>query len=423
MNIIDILQERGLIEQITSPEIRNLAEKPLSLYLGFDPTADSLHLGHLLGIMVLAWFQKQGHQVYALVGGATGRVGDPSGKSHERPILSEQELNRNVDRIDQFLQKILSFPEGKKPILVNNADWLGKMSLIDFLRDVGKYFRVGVMLSKESVKMRIQSEEGISFTEFSYQALQGYDFYFLHQKYGVSLQIGGSDQWGNITAGIEYARKIDSSTLYGLTMPLLTRSDGKKFGKSEGGAVWLSADKLSSYHFYQYLISIPDADVISLLKKLTFLPLEKIAEIEKRMKEPGYVPNEAQKILAEEVTLFVHGQEALSQALRVTKAMMPGGSEMVLSKALLEELSLDLAPFVMKKEELIGMKFVDFCLKVGLVPSKAEATRLVKNGGAYLNNAKVLDPLLILKEDHLIEGVYLLVSSGKKKRILVKVEI
>lgn len=421
-NVIDALMARGFIDQMTSPDLREVARKPISVYLGFDPTSDSLHLGNLVGIIALAWFQKFGHTAYALIGGATGRIGDPSGKSSERPLLSDDALAFNVSSITRFLQKILDFPKGPKPLIVDNNDWLGKVSLIDFLRDTGKHFRVGPMLAKESVRSRLQSEDGMSFTEFSYQLLQGYDFYHLSQAYGVALQMGGSDQWGNITAGIEFNRKLKGDSIYGLTFPLLTRSDGKKFGKSEEGAIWLSADKLSPYHFYQYLVRVPDADVIRLLKMLTFIDLEEILGIEAFMQTSDYVANYAQKKLAEAVTLFVHGEEGLQAALKVTEGMMPGGTEVRLSGAMLKDLASDMPHVKVVRTDVVGQKFVDLALKIGLVPSKAEGVRLIKNGGAYLNNERVSEPSCVIGEDRLIDGIYLLLSAGKKKRILVEIE-
>ncbi|HLB53394.1 MAG TPA: tyrosine--tRNA ligase [Chlamydiales bacterium] len=423
MNIIDLLTARGFVDQMTSPELRALTENPIGVYLGLDPTADSFHLGNLMGLMALAWFQKCGHKVYALVGGATGRIGDPSGKSVERPLLSEEELAHNVASLTAFLKKLLSFPEGVPPVVVNNHDWLGKIGLIDFLREAGKHFRVGSMIAKESVRARLQSEEGISFTEFSYQVLQGYDFCFLSKQYGISLQVGGSDQWGNITAGVELNRKTGGKPLFGLTWPLLTRSDGKKFGKSEEGAVWLSSEKLSPYHFYQYLVRVPDVDVIRLLKILTFIPLSEISKIEQEMEVSGYVPNTAQKKLAEEVTRFIHGEEGLAAALRVTMGMMPGeAAGGVLSAKVLKELAQDMPHISLSRSDVVGIKFVDLASKIGLVPSKAEGGRLIKNGGAYLNNERISDPNFFIQEKDLIEGIYLLFSSGKKKRILVEIE-
>jgi len=416
-NVIEALQARGFIDQITSDELKSRCEKPIRVYIGFDPSADSLHLGNLLGIVALAWFQKFGHTPYAILGGATGRIGDPSGKSVERIFLDDGTLARNVASLDRFLHKILQFDGGPKPVILNNNEWLGEFSLIRFLRDVGVHFRVGQMLGKEMVRNRIQSEEGLSFTEFSYQLLQGYDFYYLHQRHGVSLQMGGSDQWGNITAGIEFNRKMGADSIYGMTFPLLTRSDGKKFGKSEEGAIWLSDEKLSPYQFYQYLVRIPDADVIRMLKMLTFLDLDEIREIEAGM----HVPNSAQKRLAQEVTRFVHGEAGLVAAEQVTEGIGPG-TESNLSGDVLRKVAADMPNAALSMQEVVGQKFVDVSTRVGLTPSKSEAVRLIKNGGAYVNNERVSDPAFAFTSANLIDGEYLLLSAGKKKRILVRIE-
>ncbi len=414
-NVIDALVERGFIDQMTHPELRDKVKEPLKVYVGFDPTADSLHLGNLVGIMGLAWFQKFGHTPFIILGGATGRIGDPSGKSTERSFLDDVTLAGNVRAIDHFFHQVLK--GSPKPVILNNNDWLGSMSLVDFLRDVGKHFRIGPMMGKEMVRTRMVSEEGMSFTEFSYQLLQGYDFYYLHKKHGVSLEMGGSDQWGNITAGIELNRKLGGEAVYGVTWPLLTRSDGKKFGKSEEGAIWLSSDKLSPYQFYQYLVRVSDADVIRLLKMLTFLGMDEIHAIEKEM---GSAPNIAQKRLAEEVTRFVHGEEGLEAALRVTEGMAPG-SEAKITGSTLEALAGDMPSASLKYDEVVGQKYVDIAARVALVPSKSEGVRLVKNGGAYLNNERISDPTFSISPGDLIEGAYLLLSAGKKKRMLITI--
>lgn len=415
-NVVDTLAERGFIDQMTHAELRERVTQPIKAYVGFDPTADSLHLGNLVGIMGLAWFQKFGHTPVAILGGATGLIGDPSGKSAERNLLDQETLSFNAQRLDAFFKKILNFPNGPRPLILNNNDWLGRFTLVDFLRDVGKHFRIGPMMAKEMVRTRLQSDEGMSFTEFSYQILQAYDFCHLCREHGVTLQMGGSDQWGNITAGTELNRKLGGETLYGLTFPLLTRSDGKKFGKSEEGAIWLSSDRLSPYQFYQYLVRIADADVIKLLKMLTFLDLEEIREIEKGM----HIPNSAQKRLAEEVTRFVHGEEGLQAALKVTEGIAPG-SEAQLSGSILQELAGDMPTAELQLNDVVGQKYVDIAVKVGLLPSKSECSKLIKNGGAYLNNERVGDPALIILDSHLIDNAYLLLSAGKKKRLLVKI--
>lgn len=415
-NVIDVLAERGFIEQMTHQDLRERVNQPIKAYVGFDPTADSLHLGNLVPIMGLAWFQKFGHTPVAILGGATGLIGDPSGKSSERTLLDAPTLAHNVRCLEAFFHKILNFAQGPRPLILNNNDWLGKFSLVDFLRDVGKHFRIGPMMAKEMVRTRLQSEEGMSFTEFSYQLLQGYDFYYLCREHGVTLQMGASDQWGNITAGTEYNRKLGGETLYGLTFPLLTRSDGKKFGKSEEGAIWLSSDKLSPYQFYQYLIRVPDADVIKLLKMLTFLDMEEIREIEANM----HVPNSAQKRLAEEVTRFVHGSEGLEAAQKVTEGMGPG-KEATLTGAVLRDLMADMPSAELSKSDVVGQKYVDIAVRVQLVPSKSEGSKLIKNGGAYLNNERVTDPAFTISSKDLIDHSYLLLSAGKKKRLLIKI--
>lgn len=419
-NVIDTLLARGFIDAMTCKELQKEASLPLKVYVGFDPTADSLHLGNLVGIIALSWFQKFGHTPFVLLGGATGRIGDPSGKSIERPLLDLKTLDRNIDSIRKFFEKILNSHEGPRPIILNNYDWFSGFTLIDFLRDVGKHFRVGSMIAKESVKARLNSEEGISFTEFSYQIFQAFDFYYLNQKYGVSVQLGGSDQWGNITAGCELNRKLGGGSIHGITFPLITRSDGKKFGKSEEGAIWLSAEKLSPYHFYQYLFSIPDADVIRLLKMLTFLSLEEIESIEIEMKKKDAIANFAQKKLAMEVTRFVHGEEGLQTALKVTEGMSPG-SNAKLDSDVLESLSQDMPCVQLDLTEVIGQKYADIAVKIGLLSSRSEGVRLIKNGGAYLNNQRIEDPSFVFSSSDLIDQKFILLSVGKKKRILIRI--
>lgn len=419
MNIIDCLAERGFIDQTTSPDLRDHLAVPRNVYAGFDPTADSLHLGNLVGIVALEWFRRCGHTPFVILGGATGRIGDPSGKNLERPVLKDEVLENNLQSIGQFFQEIF---KGKSPacVILNNNDWYRQLTLIDFLRDAGKFFRVGQMLGKEMVRMRLNSEEGLSFTEFSYQILQGYDFVHLHQRHQVTIQVGGSDQWGNITAGVEYNRKLGHEPVFGLTFPLLTRSDGKKFGKTEEGAVWLSQKKLSSYEFYQYLVRVPDADVIKLLRMFTFLDMAEIFRIEKQMNEPGYVPNSAQKHLAEEVTRFVHGEKGLHSALHVTEGMKPG-TEANISAANFKALMREMPHGEMKKSDVLGCKAADLFVKCQLSPSKSEAVRLIKNGGAYVNNVRIDDPVYAICAKDLVEGAYLLLSAGKKNRFLVHI--
>lgn len=419
-NIIDVLKERGFIEALSSEDIRQLTEKPTCVYVGFDPTADSLHLGNFVPMMGLAWFQRYGHTPVAIVGGATGMIGDPSGKSTERNFLDDETLKNNLKGITKNLETILDFAHPTaKPKILNNLDWYQDYSFIRFLRDIGTSFRIGPMLAKDSVKLRLQSEEGMSFTEFSYQILQGYDFYYLFKHHGVSIQMGGSDQWGNITSGTDLIRKLLGKTAYGMTFPLLTRSDGQKFGKSEKGAIWLSAEKLSPYEFYQYLVRVEDADVIKLMKMLTFMEMNEIREYEKRMQEPNYAPRNAQKRLAEEVTRMVHGKDALETAIRVTEGIAPG-SEAKLDAKMLESLSSDMPSCSLPKEKILNAKLVDFLVEIGMQSSKGEARRLIRNGGVYINNEKIIDENCVIDDKLLIDKRLMLISTGKKNKILVR---
>lgn len=419
-NVIEIMQERGFIDGMTSEDLREMTKNPIKVYCGFDPTSDSLHIGNMVAIMGLAWFQRCGHTPVAIVGGATGMIGDPSGKSSERQLLDSETIEKNLIGIRKNLETILDFTEGaQKAIILNNYDWFKKFSFIDFLRDVGKNFRLGPMLAKESVKTRLNSEEGMSFTEFSYQVLQGYDYYYLFENYGVTVQLGGSDQWGNITAGTDLIRKLSGKQAQGITFPLLTRSDGQKFGKSEKGAIWLSSEKLSPYEFYQYLFRVTDADVIPLMRMLTFMEMSEIRNIEKSMKESGYLPNSAQKRLAEEVTRIVHGDEGVKTALRVTEGAAPG-AKTELNAEILEAISKDMPNFTLAKDEILGVKLIDLIVKIGMQASKGDARRLIKNGGVYVNNEQVQDENLAITTTHLIDGRLLLLATGKKNKTLLR---
>jgi tyrosyl-tRNA synthetase len=419
-NVIDVLRERGFIQDETSEDLRRIVSAPLKVYCGFDPTADSLQLGNLVGIMGLAWFQRCGHTPVAIVGGATGMIGDPSGKTSERQLLTPEIIEKNLMGIRKNLEKILN-QGSTPPVILNNFEWFKQFSFIDFLRDVGKFFRLGPMLAKDSVKARLHSEEGMSYTEFSYQLLQGFDFLHLYQNHRVQLQIGGSDQWGNITAGVELVRKVLGESVYGLTFPLLVKSDGQKFGKSESGTIWLSPEKLSPYEFYQYLVRVSDADVIQCLKMLTFLPMSEITACEKELKEPGCPPNKVQKILAAEVTRIVHGEEALQAALKVTAFARPGSSDTVLDAQSLELISKDMPSLDLAVDEILGRKLIDLIVAAKMLPSKTEARKMLKNGGVYLNNIKIDDELRELGDSDLLGGHLFLIAIGKKNKILVKV--
>lgn len=420
-SIVQTLRKRGFIDATTSEELDEKAKKPLTVYVGFDPTADSLHLGNFVSIMGLAWFQRAGHNVIAVVGGATGMIGDPSGKSSERNLLDEATIQKNLQGIRSSIERVLTQDKGKGSVkILNNYEWFKDYKFIDFLRDVGKHFRLGTMLSKDSVKSRFASAEGISYTEFSYQLLQAYDFLYLFDHHQVELQMGGSDQWGNIVAGTELIRKMRGASAYGLTWPLLTRSDGKKFGKSEEGAIWLNADKLAPYDFYQYLYRFPDADVIRLFKMLTFVDLEEIQEIEASMQRPGYIPNTAQKRLAEEVTRILHGQTGVDEALKITAAAAPGAKTQ-LDKETLEALAKELGKKNLSFADVIGKKLIDLLVKAEVVASKAEARRMLAGGGIYLNNEKEQNEDFVIHSKNLIEGKFILLGVGKKRKIIIEI--
>jgi tyrosyl-tRNA synthetase len=388
-----------------------------------------------LGLIVLSWFRRSGHNVVALIGGATARVGDPSGKSLERPELDVETLERNTAGIENTIRTILGRAQNpnleefnvngndSSVVVLNNYDWWKEFSLLDFLKRVGKYARVGSMMAKESVRKRLDSEQGMSYTEFTYQLLQGYDFLHLFQNEGVSVQIGGSDQWGNITAGTDLIRKIlqveGATATYGLTFPLLLKSDGTKFGKSEDGAIWLSPSYLSPYKFYQYFFSVPDADVIRFLKILTFLDIDEIVKLDEEMKKPGYVPNTAQRRLAEEVTRFVHGEDGLSEALRATEALRPG-SETKLDWKTIEGIAEDVPSCSLAYDDVLNQSLVDLSVSSGLFDSKSAARRLLKQGGLYLNNSRVDSENKKIEAAYIVDGRVLLLSAGKKNKVLVR---
>ncbi|KAI4375745.1 hypothetical protein MLD38_013575 [Melastoma candidum] len=427
-NVIDVLEERCLLESVTSDELRAACAsgRNFRVYCGFDPTAESLHLGNLLGIIVLSWFQRCGHKAVALIGGATARIGDPSGKSLERPELDSEALERNTLGITDVVSGILGRSRGCESltddsfVIMNNYDWWKDVRLLDFLKRVGRFARVGTMMGKESVRKRLESEQGMSYTEFTYQLLQGYDFLYLFEKEGINVQIGGSDQWGNITAGTELIRKVlQAEGVYGLTFPLLLKNDGTKFGKSEEGAIWLAPSMLSPYKFYQYFFNVPDADVIKFLKVLTFLDLEEIDSLETDMKRPGYVPNTAQRRLAEEVTRFVHGDEGLQEALRATEALRPGAETKLDWKAI-EGIAEDLPSYSLPYDEVLNTSVVDLCVLSGLLESKSAARRLLKQGGLYLNNCRV-DTESKIEADDIVDGKVLLLSAGKKNKVVVRI--
>ena len=426
--IIQDLQSRGLIAQTTDIEALDalLNEQKISLYCGFDPTADSLHIGHLLPVLALRRFQQAGHTPIALVGGATGMIGDPSFKAVERSLNSAETVAGWVESIRNQLKPFLSFEGENAAIMANNADWFGSMNCLDFLRDIGKHFSVNVMLNKESVKQRIERDDvGISFTEFAYSLLQGYDFAELNKRHGAVLEIGGSDQWGNITAGIDLTRRLNQKQVFGLTLPLVTKSDGTKFGKTEGGAVWLNAKKTSPYQFYQFWLKVADADVYKFLKYFTFLSIEEIDAIEAKDKASGTKP-EAQRILAEEMTRLIHGEAALQAAQRISESLF-AEDQSSLTEGDFEQLALDGLPAFEVSDDL---NVVEALVKTGLASSNKEARGFVNskavllNGqAAELNNpnhaAERPDDAYLLTDAHKRFGKYTIVRRGKRNHALL----
>lgn len=412
MNIFEELKERGLVFQTTDEEalVKALTEGQVSYYTGYDPTADSLHLGHLVAILTSRRLQLAGHKPYALVGGATGLIGDPSFKDVERSLQTKETVDSWVVKIQNQLSRFLDFDNGdNKAVMVNNYDWFGQISFIDFLRDVGKYFTVNAMMSKESVKKRI--ETGISYTEFAYQIMQGYDFYELNDKYNVTLQIGGSDQWGNMTAGTELLRRKANKTGHVMTVPLITDSTGKKFGKSEGNAVWLDADKTSPYEMYQFWINVMDDDAVRFLKIFTFLSLEEIADIEKEFNAARH-ERLAQKILAREMVTLVHGEEAYKEALNITEQLFVGNIKNLSAKELKQGLN-NVPNYAVQADD--NLNIVEILVAAKISPSKRQAREDVQNGAIYLNGERIQDLNYTLSETDKIDDELTVIRRGKKK--------
>jgi len=427
-SVIQDLKARGLIAQTTDIEALDalLNEQKIALYCGFDPTADSLHIGHLLPVLALRRFQQAGHTPIALVGGATGMIGDPSFKAVERSLNSAETVAGWVESIRNQLKPFLSFEGKNAAIMANNADWFGSMNCLDFLRDIGKHFSVNAMLNKESVKQRIERDDvGISFTEFAYSLLQGYDFAELNKRHGAVLEIGGSDQWGNITAGIDLTRRLNQKQVFGLTLPLVTKSDGTKFGKTEGGAVWLNAKKTSPYQFYQFWLKVADADVYKFLKYFTFLSIEEIDAIEAKDQASGTKP-EAQRILAEEMTRLIHGEAALQAAQRISESLF-AEDQSSLTESDFEQLALDGLPTFEVSESL---NVVETLVKTGLASSNKEARGFVNSKAVLLNGkpaeannpnhtAEKPDDAYMLTDEHKRFGKYTIVRRGKRNHALL----
>ncbi|SMQ83496.1 tyrosyl-tRNA synthetase [Bacillus sp. OV166] len=416
MDLLQDLAWRGIIYQQTDAEglKDTLGKEQISLYCGVDPTADSMHIGHLLPFLTLRRFQQHGHRPIVLVGGATGLIGDPSGKSEERKLLTLETVQDNVAGIKKQLESIFEFEGENGAIMVNNYDWAGSMDVVTFLRDIGKHIGVNYMLAKDTIASRL--ETGISFTEFTYTILQAMDFLHLYEHHNCKLQIGGSDQWGNITSGLELIRKVqpESSKAYGLTIPLVTKADGTKFGKTESGAVWLDPEKTTPYEFYQFWINTADADVVKYLKIFTFLSHEEIEQLEKAVQEEPHL-RKAQKVLAEELTRLIHGEDSLQQAIKISQALFSGDVRS-LSGAEIEQGFKDVPAYTSQNEE----NLVDLLVAAKISPSKRQAREDISNGAVTVNGEKITDNAYILAESDRIEGKFTIIRRGKKKYTLIK---
>jgi tyrosyl-tRNA synthetase len=424
MDIIEELRWRGLLADCTDLEElpKRLAAGPITLYCGFDPTADSLHVGNLVPLIALRRFQLAGHKPIALAGGATGLIGDPSGKTAERQLLDRERLNHNIAMVKEQLKKLLDFDAQENPArLMDNAEWTAPMSFLDFLREVGKHFSVNMMVSKESVRARMEDREtGISYTEFSYMLLQAFDFYHLRKSVSCELQIGGSDQWGNITAGIDLARKKLGAHVFGLTLPLITNADGSKFGKSVAGAVWVDPKKTSVYRFYQFWVRTDDRDVIKMLKYFTFLSQEEIAALEQQHAEKPE-GRAAHKALAKAVTDVIHGPDATAEAVRASEILFGGGlegiSEQTFQDIVGEVPTKDLS---MAKLEGGGVPLIELLVEAGLSPSKGQARKDIEGGGVNINNVREANMQRAVGKDDLLFGKYLLLRKGKRNYVAVQ---
>ncbi len=396
-NVYDILLERGYIKQTThEEEIRELlGREKITFYIGFDPTADSLHVGHFLQMMVMSYMQKAGHRPIALLGGGTGMVGDPTGKTDMRKMLTPEQIQHNVECFKKQFSRLIDLKDGKA-IIENNAKWLLNLNYINFLREVGVHFSVNKMLTAECFKQRLQ--KGLSFLEFNYMLMQAYDFLELNRRYNCVLQFGGDDQWSNIIAGVDLIRRKEHKPAYGMTFTLLTKSDGKKMGKTEGGALWLDKEKTSPYDFYQYWRNIDDADVEKCLTLLTFLPMDQVKRLGAL---PGEKINEAKKTLAYEVTKLVHGKDEAEKAKKASETLFVGGHDM------------GNIPTVETTKNSLGCSIVEFLVELHILPSKSEARRLINQNGLTVNDKKVGDPNFIVTEDDFKNG-YMLVRKGKK---------
>ena len=426
-NFVEELTWRGMIQDIMPGTEEKLMEGPTAAYVGIDPTADSLHIGHLVSVMILKHFQRCGHKPIALVGGATGMIGDPSMKSAERNLLDEETLNHNVACIKAQLARFLDFDSDapNKAELVNNYDWMKDYSFINFIRDIGKHITVNYMMAKDSVKKRLQrdSSEGMSFTEFSYQLMQGYDFYWLWKNKGCILQLGGSDQWGNITTGTELIRRIDGGEAFALTCPLIRKADGTKFGKTEKGNIWLDAERTSPYEFYQFWLNVADDDAERYIKIFTMLDRETIESlIAEHREDPGQ--RKLQKVLAKEVTVMCHGQEAYDNAIAASQLLFGNVSAEVfrsMDERTVREVFANVPSFEVKANEFPCNVLDLLAVKTAVFPSKGEARKMVQGGGVSLNKGKVGDINFEVTADDVINGHYILAQKGKKNYFIINV--
>jgi tyrosyl-tRNA synthetase len=426
VNVFDEFEWRGMVYDAT-PGLRELlGQEKVTTYIGFDPTAASLHVGSLLPILGLARLQRLGHSPIAIAGGGTGMIGDPSGKTQERQLLSKEKIEENLRGIKEQLARFLDFEAKENPArIVNNADWLAVIPMVDFLRDVGKHFTVNSMLAKESVKRRLESEDGISFTELSYMLLQAYDFLVLYDRYGCRLQMGGSDQWGNILAGADLIRRLrgggsEEKLAHGLVFPLVTSAAGVKFGKTEAGTIWLDPALTSPFRFYQFWINTDDRDVLTYLKFFTWLTRDEIGELEEKVRTAPQ-EREAQKRLAREVTRMVHGEDALAKAERAS-AVLFGAEVSALEPREVRDIFADVPSTEIPKAQLQeGLSLVDLLVTAGLAPSKGEARRAIQGGGIYLNNLRVGEEKKAVTPDDTIGGELIVLRKGRKEYRLVRV--
>lgn len=415
MNFIEELQWRGLVKDVTDIEgLKERLEKPATVYCGFDPTADSLHVGHMQQIMLLRRYQEQGHRVIALCGGATGMIGDPR-PSTEREMQSLDVIRENVKSIEKQLSRFIDISDESRGVILNNYDWLGSISVLEFLRDYGKHFNVNYMLAKDTIASRLST--GISFTEFSYTILQSMDWLHLYQNENCEIQIGGSDQWGNLTSGTELIRKVlgDKHKVYGITSPLINKSDGSKFGKSEGGSVWINPKLTNAYDFYQFWFNTPDSDIVDFLKRLSMKSVDEILELEKLVESEPH-KRAAQKALAEEVTTLVHGEEGLVQALNITEVLF-GGDIKTLA---VEDIKIGLkdAPKYVLEEE---MNLTDLLVNAKVASSKREAREFIKNNAIAINGDKVVDTELIVSKDLALGNELIVIKRGRKNYYIVEI--